>query len=407
MAEEPLSPGPFRAQQRQQPELVTSAPALADLVEELVGVPRYALDTEFHRERTYWPRLALVQVAWEREGSERPASAVALVDPQAVDVGPLAKVLAGPGVMVAHAATQDLEVLWRACEVLPAQVFDTQMAAGFLGHGSASLGKLLETFLGMRLAKGDRLSDWSRRPLTASQVEYAASDVAYLLRLADAVTGELERRGRLGWAEQECAGLVERPPFPPEPEEAWWRLRDLRSLQGASRGIAQELAAWRERKARDLDVPPRSVLPDLAVLSVAHSPPKSAAALREVRGLDPRHLRGGIDQEVLAAVARGRELPAAMVRIPQGEQLTKNLRPAVALASAWVAQLSREEGVEAALLATRADMVEWLSGKDGARLGEGWRAKLVGQPLQRLLRGEVSLAFDGSGNLVMEPRPRT
>jgi ribonuclease D len=384
------------------PWLVTSGAALGELVGELSETARYALDTEFHRERTYWPRLALVQVAWQVGATG--STQVAIIDPQAVEISPLAEVLAGPGVMVAHAASQDVEVLWRACHVLPAHLFDTQVAAGFVGHGSASLGRLVESFLGLQLAKGDRLSDWSRRPLSRSQLEYAAADVAHLLALADAVSVELERRGRLRWAEEESALLVERPPFPPDPREAWWKLRDNRSLQGSSRGIAQEVAAWRELKARDQDVLPRSVLPDLAVLSIAHAPPRSLAALREVRGLDGRHLRGGADQEILSAVARGRALPAEMVRSPKAEQVSKRLRPAVALATAWVAQLSRDEGVEASLLATRADIVEWLSRRDGARLGRGWREGLVGEPLARLARGEAALAVDGEGNLLMEPR---
>ncbi len=171
------------------PETVTTESALATLVDELSEVPRYALDTEFHRERTYWPRLALVQVAWRSQPEGYPR--VALVDPLAVDPAPLAKVLDGPGVMVAHAASQDLEVLARACQLLPGKLFDTQIAAGFLGYGSASLASLVERFLGLRLAKGDRLTDWSRRPLTASQVAYAASDVAYLLELADVISEQL------------------------------------------------------------------------------------------------------------------------------------------------------------------------------------------------------------------------
>lgn len=385
------------------PELVTTESALATLVDELSEVPRYALDTEFHRERTYWPRLALVQVAWRSQPEGR--SRVALVDPLAVDPEPLAKVLDGPGVMVAHAASQDLEVLGRACHLLPGRLFDTQIAAGFLGYGSASLASLVERFLGLRLAKGDRLTDWSRRPLTASQVAYAASDVAYLLELADVISEQLALRGRLGWAEEECATLFARPLSPTAPLEAWWKLRDNRQLQGVSRAIAQELAAWREDKARVLDVQPRMVLPDLALLSIAHSPPASVSALRETRGIDVRHLKGGAEQEIMAAVETGRSLPPGALHIAQSEQVSKELRPAVSLASAWVAQLSRDEDVDAALLATRTDVVDFLSGKRGARLGEGWRAGLVGVPLRRLANGEASLALDGHGRLLLEDRP--
>jgi ribonuclease D len=385
------------------PEIVTTESALATLVDELSEVPRYALDTEFHRERTYWPRLALVQVAWwsQPEGYPR----VALVDPLAVDPAPLAKVLDGPGVMVAHAASQDLEVLGRACHLLPGRLFDTQIAAGFLGYGSASLASLVERFLGFRLAKGDRLTDWSRRPLTVSQVAYAASDVAYLLDLADVISEQLALRGRLGWAEEECATLFARPLSPTEPQEAWWKLRDNRQLQGVSRAIAQEVAAWREDKARVLDVQPRMVLPDLALLSIAHSPPASISALRETRGIDVRHLRSGAEQEIMAAVEAGRALPPSALHVAQTEQVSKELRPAVSLASAWVAQLSRDEDVDAALLATRTDIVDFLAGKPGARLGEGWRAGLVGVPLRRLANGEASLALDGHGRLLLEDRP--
>lgn len=388
-----------------QPQIITTAEELAWLVEQLGAVPEYGLDTEFHRERTYWPRLALVQVAWRKAPGEPPT--VTLVDPLAVDPGPLGSVLAGPGAMVAHAATQDLEVLLQACHVLPSALFDTQVAAGFLGYGSASLASVAERFLGVRLAKGDRLTDWSRRPLSQSQKSYAAADVAHLLALADAISGQLLTRGRLGWAEEECAALLSRPISPSDPLEAWWKLRDNRHLQGVSRAIAEEVAAWRERKARLLDVQPRMVLPDLALLSIAHSPPSTVTALRETRGIDARHLKGDAEEEIMAAVARGRALPPGELRLAQGEQMNKELRPAVSLASAWVAQLSRDEQVDAALLATRTDVVEFLSGKPGARLGEGWRAALVGVPLSQLANGEASLALDGHGKLLLEERYRS
>ncbi len=400
----PVQPGAAQGPPRDDgPWLITTAEDLAALVEELSSAPRYALDTELHRERTYWPRLALVQVAWE-PGPDRPV-AIALVDPLAVDPEPLAKVLAGPAVMVAHAASQDLEVLARACQLLPSTLFDTQVAAGFLGYGSASLASLVDRFLHVRLAKGDRLTDWSRRPLSASQLSYAASDVAHLLALADVISELLASRGRLVWAEEECSALLARPVGATDPDEAWWKLRDNRQLQGTARSVAQEVAAWRERKARQHDVQPRMVLPDLALLSIAHSPPPNAEKLHETRGIDARYLRGGADQEIMAAVARGRALPSEQLRVAQVDQVSKELRPAVALASAWVAQLARDEEVDAALLATRSDVVEFLSFKPQARLGQGWRAGLVGAPLRKLARGAASLALDGHGRLLMEDRP--
>jgi ribonuclease D len=164
------------------------------------------------------------------------------------------------------------------------------------------------------------------------------------------------------------------------------------------------VAAWREERARTLDVPARSVLPDLALLSIAHAPPASVAALRETRGLDGRHLRGGADQEIMAAIERGRALPTSALRSPPNVDGAKELKPATALALAWVAQQARDEQVDAALLATRADIVDYLSGAQGARLRQGWRAQLVGAPISRLVRGEASLTLDGQGRLLMEAR---
>src|SRR2546429_1960676 len=220
-----------------EPRLVASGDELDGLVRELVGADLYAIDTEFHRERTYLPRVALVQVAW--------AGGVALIDALAVDLAPLAQVLAGPGEAVAHAAEQDLEVLLHACGGVPSRLFDTQVAAGFLGLSSPSLATLVERFVGVRLPKGDRLTDWTRRPLTPAQLAYAAADVAHLLEARQTIRRALEGRGRLTWAEDECRLLLTRVRQPQDPTTAWWRMKDARSLRGQTRGVAQSVAAWR------------------------------------------------------------------------------------------------------------------------------------------------------------------
>src|SRR4051794_15580310 len=194
------------------------------LLDRLRAEPRYALDTEFHRERTYFPRLALLQLAWP--------GGTALVDPVAVDVHPVARLLDGPGLAVLHAAQQDLDVLQRACKTVPARLFDTQLAAGFLGHPPPSLGTLLAAELGVRLPKGDRLTDWLRRPLSGGQLDYAAADVDHLLALHDRLVAELERMGRLAWAEDECELLRTRPVGPGDLDDAWLRLKDTRALRG-------------------------------------------------------------------------------------------------------------------------------------------------------------------------------
>jgi ribonuclease D len=370
--------------------LVADATSLDEVLAALADEPRYALDTEFHRERTYHPKVALVQLAWP--------GGIALVDPLAVDIRPLATLFGGPGVAVIHAAQQDLDVLTRACGAVPSRLFDTQLAAGFLGHATPSLGNLLSAELGVKLPKADRLSDWLRRPLTAGQEAYGAADVAHLLELQDRLVAELEELGRLEWAEAECEELRVRPTGPGDPCDAWLKLKDVRTLRGRSRGVARAVAAWRERRAADLDLPVRFVLPDLAVLGIAQRPPETAEELRQTRGVEERHARGSTANELLAAVRDGLTHP---VDLPEtnGEELDRQLRPAVTLVSAWVSQLARDQHIDTALLATRADLVDLLRGDPDARLAHGWRAATVGDDIRHLVEGEAALAFDGRGGL--------
>jgi ribonuclease D len=370
-------------------------------VARLADEPRYAVDTEFHRERTYAPRLALLQLAW--------SGGCAVVDPLSVDVAPLRAVLEGPGTAVLHAAGQDLEVLLRACGTVPSSLFDTQVAAGFLGFSTPSLATLLDRVLGLPLPKGDRLTDWLRRPLTTGQLDYAVADVAWLLPVTDALVAELDATGRRPWVEEEVELIRTRSRTMPDPDLAWLRLKEARSLRGRSRGVAAAVAAWRERRAASLDIPARQVLPDLAVLGIAGAMPKSIGALRAVRGVDERHLRGGAGDALLAAVAAGRELPEAGTGEPRRDDVDRDLRPAVALVAAWVAQLGRDLRIDPSLLATRGDLAAFLNGDPDARLASGWRATLIGEPVRRLVEGRAALAFgrDGAGTrggLVLEER---
>jgi ribonuclease D len=384
------------------PAVVVDPAELEAVIARLRGASRYALDTEFHREKTYWPQVALVQLAWPAD--EAQAGGVALVDPLAVDLAPLGEILDGPATMVAHAAEQDLEVLSRACGTLPSRLWDTQVAAGFAGHGSASLASLSASYLGIEVAKGDRLTDWSTRPLSDSQLRYAAADVDHLIELSDAIKADLDRRGRAEWAEQECEVVRTKAGSQSDSTRAWWKLRDARQLRGPARGVAQELAAWREQRARDMDVPIRHVLPDLALQSIAHRPPATREALAAVRGLDSRYLRGDAVQGILAAVRQGQRLPATDLNLPPADEVPKDLRPAVALAMAWIGQLARDASVDPTLLATRADLVALMRDDPSARLTQGWRAGLAGSTLSRLLHGEAALAFDRSGGLLIEAR---
>ena len=375
--------------------LVIDEGSLAGLISKLSTEPLYGIDTEFHRERSYFAKLALVQVSW--------SDGIAIVDPLAVDIAPFAEVLKGDGLAVLHAADQDLEVLDRACGCAPTRLFDTQIAAGFLGFSSASLFNLVDRLLGCQLEKGDQLADWTRRPLRPAQLRYAASDVAYLLDLYEVITERLEQRGRLSWALDECTIALERSRTLGEPEEMWWKLRQARQLRPKERAIAQEVAAWRERRARATDQPVRFFISDLAIASIAHRPPKNRAELEQVRSIEGRHLGGGAAEEILQAIERGTQLAPDEVRLPPGPQGEAIAKPAVGIAAAWVAEQARKLEIDPAILATRADLVAFLQDPPAGRLESSWRKGLIGEPIRRLASGEVAVVLDG-GSLLLEER---
>jgi ribonuclease D len=347
----------------------------------------YALDTEFHGERSYWPKLALVQVAWPGD--------VALVDPLALDATGLCAIVSSPATMVAHASDQDLAILERLCGRSPTALFDTQIAAGFLGMGTPSLGVLVERLLGVRLAKGDRLTDWTARPLRDEQCRYAAADVEHLLPLRDVLVEQLAAAGRLQWALDECETRLRRDRTRPDVLTAWWRIKGSRQLRGKARGVAQEVAAWRERAAQASDLPPRFVLSDLALAALVQRAPRSIDEVRSVRGIDGR-LRPEVLTEILDAVAAGAALRPDELHLPETDRVDRTLQPAVTLIGAWLAQQADELRLEPALLATRADIARLLDDGTG-RLATGWRAELVGEPVQRLLAGRATISLANGG----------
>ncbi len=379
-------------------DLVEDDAAFVRLVDRLVEADRYAVDTEFHRERTYFPQVAVVQIADEH--------GIAVVDALAVDLEPFAKVLQGPGLAVMHAARQDLEVLERSCGVVPSRLVDTQVAAGFLGYTTPSLATLLERELGVRTAKADRLTDWLKRPLTPAQLDYAASDVAHLLELESLLAGRLAARNRTDWVDEACEELRSEHRGPRDPDEAWRRIKEIRHLKGSALSVAQAVAGWRERRAAASDLTPRFVMSDLGVVSVASSAPRTEEELRSLRGLDGRSLKNGTAEELLAVVDAARSSAPARASSAPVPELPSELRPALPLIAAWVAQQARDMDLETALLATRADIEALLRGAPDARLSTGWRAELVGEPIRRLVEGEAALAFErGRGLVLTEHRP--
>lgn len=368
---------------------------LIDFTQEALSESHFYLDTEFHREKTYFPQLALVQIATSRR--------IVIIDPLMVDMKLLRPLFDGPGMCVLHAAQQDLDVMAQSCGYIPSRMLDTQLCAGFLGYSQPSLASLLQSYLKVIVPKGDRLTDWLRRPLTKDQLTYAASDVAYLAEMSSIIFNELEERGRMQWAIDACEELRVRPTGPNPPEDAWLRVKDVRTLKGRSRWVAQAIAEWRENRAMDLDLPPRHVLSDIAILGIAQKAPRTADDMLQSRGVDHRHVNGPQGRALLEAVQLGIENSGqGELSFPShdGDDLDKSMRPAATLVSAWVTELARQSNLDAGLLGTRKDINDLLGGAPGARMSEGWRADIVGRDIEDLVAGRKALTFtkENGGN---------
>ena len=353
----------------------------------------YFLDTEFHREKTYFPQLALVQICI--------GDSIALIDPTMIDPEILRPLLEGPSICVLHAAQQDLDVLSQTVGAVPSRILDTQILAGFLGYAQPSLASLLQIFLKVSLPKGDRLTDWLRRPLTRDQLTYAASDVAYLPALLEIILTRLNENGRLSWAEEACEELRQRRTGPQPAEDAWLRVKDIRTVKGKSRWIARSVAMWRENRAMDLDIPPRHVLSDIAVLGIAQRAPRTPEELLQCRGVDNRHVNGSHGKALMNAIREGvDDASKGDLSFPASDtdDLDKTFRPAATLVSAWVAELARQSELDAALLGTRRDINDLLAGAPNARMRHGWRADIVGRDIEDLVAGRKALTFVHRGD---------
>jgi len=368
--------------------------ALVRMLEVLVGCDRYALDTEFHRERTYFPQLALIQIKFDKK--------IYLVDPTCVDLTKFGELFASDSLCVLHAAQQDLEVLNHACGSAPERIFDTQIAAGFIGMSTPSLSSLILSELKISISKGDRLTDWLRRPLTPEQKTYAATDVEYLFEIQDKLESRLNELERSSWVVEACEELRVRPAGPGDPEDAWLRVKEARALKGQSRGVAQAVCEWRERKAMTADIPPRRVLSDIAIVGIAQIMPATIEDLLKARGVEHRQIGGEVGRELLMAVESGKSVVVALPQI-ENDDVDKELRPAVGLITAWMSELARTHHIDATLLGTRNDILSLLRKSPQGRLSIGWRAEMVGKDIERILSGEAGLSFNGHGRLRLLP----
>lgn len=355
------------------PHVLTTAPALVELSARLAASARIGLDTEFLRERTYRAQLCLVQLATPDEA--------ACVDPLALaDLTPLAAVLAAPAVLkVMHASRQDLEVL------LPAMgrtrpVFDTQIAAALTGlPAQVGYAEAVRRLLGQELAKSHTRTDWSRRPLSPEQIEYALDDVRYLLPLADALRAELERLGRLAWLEEEMAALDDTRALVVDPDNAWLRLKGLRDLDPGRERVARSLAAWRERTAAEHNRPRGWILDDAVLRDVVLQVPRSLTALAQIEAMPPGLVkRRG---EELLGLVHAAQVPEPAPPLP-GRARTDPVKAALVKKLGQLSQtVAQELQLVPEVLATRRDLEQLADGqRDGAVL-RGWRRAILGERL--------------------------
>lgn len=348
--------------------------------------PAVAVDTEFLRERTYHPRLCLVQVA-------TPDECVA-IDPIALaDTSALEELLANERVLkVFHACPQDMEVLLHALGVLPAPIFDTQVAAAFLGERlQISYNGLVHAFCGVTLPKTESLTDWSRRPLSPKQIEYALDDVRYLIKAYDVIRRRLEETGRLSWVIDELRPLTQRAHYVVDRREVYRRVKRVNSLTRRQLAIARELAAWREARAEKLDIPRKWIMSDEVLLALVKRTPQSAADFRSIRGTE--QLSEADVDAALVAVSRGMRCPAD--RLPEVHHARKSPSSDVESVSdlmyALIRLVSERSGVATAMIASRDDLVDYIECPERSRLREGWRFELVGTRLDDLLSGNMGL----------------
>ena len=360
--------------------LVTTPEQLDTAVFRLQGARRFAIDTEFMRERTYWPQLCLVQVASDTD--------CYLVDPLAgLDLTPLFAALgdrAKPKIL--HAARQDLEVMLNASGGVPGPVFDTQVAAALLGlPPQVGYADLVARQLGHSIDKGQTRTDWSRRPLSDAQLAYAADDVHHLLQLHTDLTTALESRGRKEWHAEECAGLEDPRLYRTDPADAWRRLKGLGRLRTAEQVAARALAGWREQRAIASDKPRGWILSDEALYALATMAPATAGDLEQVRALPPATIRKR-GEELLALIREARESASDLPPSPAPQRPTPEQTQRIARLQQRVKDVAAGLGIQPEVLATRRDVEGMVLGSpEESPLLRGWRREAIGLQLLELL----------------------
>lgn len=381
--------------------LITSTPELATVCSELASHPFVAVDTEFIREQTFWPRLCLIQMA--APGVE------ALVDPLApgVDLAPFYELMAAERVTkVFHAARQDVEIVWNQARIIPTPLFDTQVAAMVCGFGeSVSYVNLVKQVLGRDIDKTSRFTDWARRPLTQNQLSYALGDVTHLRDLYPTIKSELENTGRTNWLDEEMADLIDPATYAADPEHAWRRMK-LRVKNRKSMAVLMEIAAWRERAAQAQDVPRNRVLRDEALYDIVNHAPTTTEKLSELRTLSEGFSRSARAREIIETVQKGLARdPRTVPPLRAGTPLPAEKVALVDLLRVLLKSCSARNRVAPRLIADGDDL-ERLAVEEHPDVPamRGWRYDLFGAQVEQLKRGELALRIE-RGEVVTVPIP--
>ena len=378
---------------------IDSPEELDELCRQLSHSPWIALDTEFMREKTYYPRLCLIQLAT--------TDLVACIDPLSIrDLSPLLDVIYDRSItIVMHAARQDLEIFYHLRGTLPAPVFDTQIAALLLGFpDQTGYGNLVRGILGKNLEKLHTRADWSARPLTRDQIRYAADDVIYLVAIYQHLVDRLNALGRADWLSEDFENLVDPALYDNPPELAWLKVRGSNRLKGPSLSILQSLAHWREETAQREDRPRGWLLKDDVLIDIARHMPVTQQALGKIRGVHDGMLRKHGERLLELILAAKDRQPVPFPGSEQRIRLTPVQDAMVDVMMALVRISGAENSLNPAVLASRKQLEELVVNGSDAAVMRGWRRKLVGDELQAMLDGRLSLSVDDGKIVVSSPK---
>ncbi len=373
--------------------IITDTKSLSDFCDRLAKSTYVTVDTEFMREKTYWPQLCLVQLANDDEAMAVDALA------EGLDLAPLLDLMANEKVLkVFHAARQDLEIFYKLADKLPVPLFDTQVAAMVCGFGeSVGYETLVNKLVGEPIDKSSRFTDWSARPLTEKQVTYALGDVTHLRTIYEALEAKLIESGRREWLDEEMAKLMNENIYIAAPGEAWRRVK-ARNPKPRFLAILREITAWRETEAQRKDLPRNRILRDEALVEIAHHAPKSINDLARTRGLGQRLAEGSAGENILRAVEAGIKLPdAECPSIPRRPNLPRGIGPVTDLLKVLLKMKCEQQDVAQKLIANGDDIEKIAAYGEKADVAAltGWRRPLFGQDALNLRDGKLALVING------------